>query len=118
MLGIVQPFTLFTDVVTVFLMASTGDFNVYTEKALLQRGKENCVGGIEIQVRVSRALSAYLIAHTPVLNTGEAGQRGLDDIVRISVCGRIIEGQLVFPCLICLGSHPFKDYTNHAVAKG
>ena len=118
MLGIVQPFALLADIVAVFLMTSTGDFNVCAEKALLERGKKNSIRGVDIQVGMGCTLCAHLVAHTPVLNTGEAGQRGLDDIVRISVCSRIIKGQLVLSCLISLGSHPFNDYTNHAVAKG
>ena len=69
-------------------------------------------------MRVRRSLSAYLIAHTPVLNTGEAGQRGLNDRMRKSVLSRIVKGQLILSCFVGRAAHPFQDYTKHMATKG
>lgn len=69
-------------------------------------------------MRVRRSLFAYLVAHTPVLNTGEAGQRGLNDRMRKSVLNRIVKGQLILSCFVSRVAYPFQDYTKHMVTKG
>ena len=84
----------------------------------MERREKNRIWGIEIQVRMGRPLFAHLIAHTPVLNTGEAGQSGLDDRMCKSVLSRIVKGQLILSRFSCLRASPFQNYTKHGVAKG
>lgn len=117
-LCIVQPASLLPDIVAVFTVTAAGRLDMCAHKTLMQRREKNRIRGIEIQVRMGRPLFAHLIAHTPVLNTGEAGQSGLDDRMCKSVLSRIVKGQLILSCLVSYATLPFQNYTKHGVAKG
>ena len=77
-------------------------------EALLQRREKNCIGGIDVQVRMGRPLFADFIAHTPVLYTGEADQGGLDDFMGETMCIGVVKGQLILTGLFFCQKHSFQ----------
>ena len=95
LLGVLKPFSLFPDIIPVFLMASLGRFDMRAMKALLQRIKKNGVWRKQVEMGMRRALFADLITHTPVLKTGKGLQGGADDLMRKPVLLGVVEGQLI-----------------------
>ena len=114
---IVSPLSFLADIVTIFLCATFGGFDVSAEEPLMDGGEHNGVAEMDVNMGVGSSLLADLVTTTPIQTTGKRSAGVTDNLVCEAVIQRVVDGELILAtCFFSWHKCSFRLVVNHLLS--